>query len=77
LLEVLRPQYRVACLSNTNELNVRQFDEELQLQNWFDECFYSNEIGLRKPDPRAYERVSKAPTHLRTKSPFSTTASNA
>jgi glucose-1-phosphatase len=60
LLEGLRPQYRVACLSNTDPVNVRKFDEELNLQNWFDECFYSNEIGLRKPDPNAYLHVSKA-----------------
>ncbi len=59
LLESLRPKYRVACLSNTDALNVRKFDEELHLQNWFDECFYSNEIGLRKPDPKAYLHVSK------------------
>lgn len=60
LLEVLRPQYRVACLSNTDPVNVRKFEEELRLQNWFDECFYSNEIGLRKPDPQAYLHVSEA-----------------
>ena len=60
LLEGLRPQYRVACLSNTDALNVKRFDEELHLQNWFDECFYSNEIGLRKPDPEAYLHVSSA-----------------
>ena len=28
--------------------------------NWFDECFYSNEMGFRKPDPEAYLHVSKA-----------------
>jgi glucose-1-phosphatase len=60
LLEGLRPQYRVACLSNTDALHVRQFDEQLHLQDWFDECFYSHEIGLRKPDPEAYLHVSKA-----------------
>jgi glucose-1-phosphatase len=60
LLEGLRPQYRVACLSNTDAVNVRKFDEEIQLQNWFDECFYSNEMGVRKPDPEAYLRVSKS-----------------
>jgi HAD superfamily hydrolase (TIGR01509 family) len=60
MLEGLRPQYRVACLSNTNALHVRQFDEKWQLQNWFDDCFYSNEMGLRKPDPKAYLHVSKA-----------------
>lgn len=60
LLEGLRPQYRVACLSNTDPLNVQRFKEELRLQDWFDECFYSNEIGLRKPDPEAYLHVSRA-----------------
>ena len=60
LLEGLRPQYRVACLSNTDALNVRKFDEQLQLQNWFDECFYSSEMGLRKPNPEAFLHVSKA-----------------
>ena len=59
-LEELRPAYRVACLSNTDALNVRKFDKELHLQNWFDECFYSNQIGLRKPNPKAYLHVSKA-----------------
>lgn len=60
LLEALRPQYRVACLSNTDPLNVQRFKDELRLQDWFDECFYSNEIGLRKPDPEAYLHVSRA-----------------
>lgn len=60
LLEALRPQYRVACLSNTDAVNVQRFDEELHLQNCFDQCCYSNEIGLRKPDPEAYLHVSKA-----------------
>lgn len=60
LLEGLRPQYRLACLSNTDPVNVQRFKEELRLQDWFDECFYSNEIGLRKPDPEAYLHVSHA-----------------
>ena len=60
LLEGLRPLYRVACLSNTDALNVQRFDEELHLRDWFDECFYSNEIGLRKPDSEAFLHVSHA-----------------
>lgn len=60
LLKGFRPQYRVACLSNTDALNVQRFDDELHLQDWFDACFYSNEIGLRKPDPEAYLHVSNA-----------------
>lgn len=60
LLEGLRQQYRIACLSNTDPLNVQRFKEELRLQDWFDDCFYSNEIGLRKPDPEAFLHVSRA-----------------
>lgn len=60
LLERLRPQYRVACLSNTDAINVRRFEEELRLQDWFDDCFYSNEIGVRKPDTKAYLHVINA-----------------
>lgn len=60
LLKGLRPHYRIACLSNTDALNVQRFDQELHLQDWFDECCYSNEIGLRKPDPEAYLHVSRA-----------------
>ena len=53
------------------------FDEELHLHDWFDECFYSNEIVGRKPDPAAYLHVSKAlkQTPTRTRSRSSTTAS--
>jgi putative hydrolase of the HAD superfamily len=60
LLEALRPKYRLACLSNANVLDVKRFREEVQLQRWLDACFYSNELGLRKPDPAAYLHVSRA-----------------
>ena len=60
LLRELRPHYRVACLSNTDVLTVQRFDEELHLRDVFDACFYSNEIGARKPDPEAYLHVSNA-----------------
>jgi HAD superfamily hydrolase (TIGR01509 family) len=57
LLRELRPRYRVACLSNTNQFDVRRLDEELRLREHFDKCFFSNEIGLRKPDSRCYRHV--------------------
>jgi putative hydrolase of the HAD superfamily len=60
LLETLKPRYRLACLSNANVLDVKRFREEVQLQRWLDACLYSNELGLRKPDPAAYLSVSKA-----------------
>jgi putative hydrolase of the HAD superfamily len=57
LLRTLRPHYRLACLSNTNVLDVRRFRDELKLQDEFDHCFFSNEIGLRKPHPDCYRHV--------------------
>ena len=38
---------------------MKRFDEEVQLQRWFDACFYSNEMRLRKPDAAAYLHVIK------------------
>jgi putative hydrolase of the HAD superfamily len=58
LLDGLRPLFRTACLSNAHELDVSRFEQELQLQSRFDRCFYSNEMGLRKPDAAAYLHVS-------------------
>jgi putative hydrolase of the HAD superfamily len=60
MLRGLRPHYRVACLSNTDPVNVQRFDDQLRLRDYFDQCFYSNEMGVRKPDPEAYLHVSHA-----------------
>ena len=57
LLGELRPRYQLACLSNTNTLDVQRFRDELRLQDAFDRCFFSNEIGLRKPDADCYRCV--------------------
>ncbi|MCM3878951.1 MAG: HAD family phosphatase [Vicinamibacterales bacterium] len=59
LLDSLRPLYRVACLSNTDELHVEQF-RTFAIHEHFDECFFSNEIGLRKPDPACYLYAARA-----------------
>jgi glucose-1-phosphatase len=60
LLGALRPHYRLACLSNTNALDVQRFRDELRLPEAFDRCFFSNEIGLRKPDADCYRHVVDA-----------------
>jgi glucose-1-phosphatase len=57
LLSDLRTQFRLACLSNTNELDVKRFRDELRLHERFDECFFSNEIGRRKPNRDCYDLV--------------------
>ena len=57
LLRDLRSQATLACLSNTNQLDVERFRQEFALHDRFDKCFFSNEIGLRKPEPAAYRHV--------------------
>lgn len=53
----LRRHTKVACMSNTNLLDVRRFRSELNLPAHFDACFFSNEIGYRKPSPGSYLHV--------------------
>ena len=60
LLAKLRERYVLACLSNTNELDCKRFRNELRLHERFHYCFFSNEIGLRKPEPQCYRFVLKA-----------------
>lgn len=57
LVGQLRRHAKVACLSNTNVLDVRRFRDELNLPGYFDACFFSNEIGHRKPSPASYLHV--------------------
>jgi putative hydrolase of the HAD superfamily len=57
LLAEVRRRVVVACLSNTNALDVARFRDALALGQRFDHCFFSNEIGLRKPDRDCYEHV--------------------
>ncbi len=60
LVAAVRNRAMVACLSNTNSLDVARFRSELALHHRFDHCFFSNEIGLRKPDPACYSHVLDA-----------------
>jgi putative hydrolase of the HAD superfamily len=57
LVAQVRTAAVVACLSNTNSLDVDRFRAELDIDQRFDYCFFSNEIGLRKPDRACYEYV--------------------
>ena len=60
LVGKLRKHAKVACLSNTNVLDVHRFRDELNLPAHFDACFFSNEIGHRKPTPGSYQHVLRA-----------------
>lgn len=60
LIEELQGKYRLALLSNTNDLHYRRFRVQFApTLDRFDELFVSHEIGLRKPDPRIYQHVTR------------------
>lgn len=54
LLEQLRQRYRLAALSNSNELHWERNTNELRLLELFEFAISSHEVGLCKPDPQIY-----------------------
>jgi epoxide hydrolase-like predicted phosphatase len=59
LIPRLAGRYKLALLSNTNELHYRQFRGQFaDVLDRFDRLFVSHEMGLRKPDPSIYRHVS-------------------
>jgi glucose-1-phosphatase len=67
LVEELRMRYRVYLLSNTNAIHVPAFLDIIKRENRiadfrqeFDGCFFSNEIGLRKPNADIFAHVLKS-----------------
>ena len=56
LIERLRPDYLVACLTNT-EVEVGRFNRARGLFSPFDRAFLSTEMGLHKPDRAIFDRV--------------------
>lgn len=62
LLE-LRKKYRVLMLSNTNAIHFEQRAQEefskqgKRLEDYFDKCYLSYEIGMAKPDKDIFEHV--------------------
>jgi glucose-1-phosphatase len=64
LLKKLKGQYRTFLLSNTNELHLDYYFGLLQkehgvkdLSSFFEKQYFSNIIGMRKPDAEIYEFV--------------------
>lgn len=56
LIETLRGEYLVACLSNT-EVEVARFNHARGRFRIFDRAFLSTELGLAKPERAIFERV--------------------
>ena len=54
LLEQLRGRYRLAALSNSNELHWERNTNELRIIELFEFAISSHEVGLCKPDPAIY-----------------------
>ena len=57
LLEALRARFRIASLSNTNELHWERFTRDWQLPARFDANFPSFAVGRLKPDADYFEHA--------------------
>ncbi|MEN8185619.1 MAG: HAD family phosphatase [Bacteroidota bacterium] len=64
-LENIPDKYNLFLLSNTNELHVEYFKEQMgydfycRFKNCFDKVYYSYEINLRKPEPEIFQYILK------------------
>lgn len=63
-LKKLKKDYRIFLLSNTNIIHYRAFNKILKdahqeetLSPFFEYCYYSHEIGMRKPNADIFEYV--------------------
>ena len=61
LLKQLKTRYNTFALSNINEIHLASIDKAAQTKfggaafsNFFQAAYYSNKIGLRKPEPEIY-----------------------
>jgi putative hydrolase of the HAD superfamily len=64
LLKQLKSKYRTFLLSNTNEIHISNFSDALHRRYgtsdftpYFEECYYSCRLGMRKPDAEIFEFV--------------------
>jgi len=64
MLLKVKQHYRIYLLSNTNEIHIRQFIADLKYNNgvedfpsFFEEVYYSNETGFRKPEKEIFNLV--------------------
>ncbi len=54
LLASLRSRFRLAALSNSNELHWERNSSDLGVTDLFEVAISSHQVGLSKPDPRIY-----------------------
>ena len=60
----LRNKYQLFVLSNTNAIHVETFNRKVAastnggvITDYFDKVYYSNELGMRKPDTEIYSHI--------------------
>lgn len=60
----LKKDYKIYLLSNTNEIHIKKFEEDLkknnmlkQFYNCFDKIYYSSRMGKRKPEKSCFNQV--------------------
>ncbi len=58
-IETLKARFRVACLSNTNDLHWEHLKTYLDLDDLFDPAYASHEIHKAKPDIDCFEFVTR------------------
>ncbi|MCX7771747.1 MAG: HAD family phosphatase, partial [Clostridia bacterium] len=57
LLKELKHEYKVACLSNTNDIHWEGLLKQYPMDSYFDKLFLSYRIGLLKPDREIFVHV--------------------
>ena len=68
LLSLLRPQFRLAALSNSNELHWERNTNDLGVTGLFELAISSHQVGLYKPNPQifllALDRLGVSPDRV-------------
>jgi HAD superfamily hydrolase (TIGR01509 family) len=66
LLKKLGKQYRIFLFSNTNAIHMQEVEriygstfENEKLNDLFEKAYYSNVLGLRKPDVESFQHIIK------------------
>ncbi len=64
LLESLKQEYTVTVLSNTNNIHLEYINNCMlhgnqfqSLDSFFHHCYYSHQVGKRKPEPEIYRQL--------------------
>ena len=63
-IDGLKKDYKIILLSNTNEIHIKKFEDDLKKNNMleqfykcFDKIYYSSRMGKRKPDENCFNQV--------------------